>query len=906
MIVGINVVLLTLYFWSRGGATTELRIDAIGSDYRAFVDGELIAEAHFEGRERGGVGIVLPRAGRVPSLPQPSGIDSIRVTDASSGEVIFEDSFDGQPSSIWETVPDDWTISDGVLETAAGGLISTGFRSWGDYVVEAKLRNVTEAVTYVRMEDTRNAVFFKMRPYRHYDTSLTLLEDGDAVDRQGGGGLRLDRGQTIQSMAAMLLRPYPIALLMIVSAVTLAFLLRVSWLERQLQSVGTFIVSTADTIVVVLAAGTFVLLWYMLYVVGDAIPKVPDSVLYVFQSKIFASFNVTADAPPVRESFSIFHPHFLQVVDGRWFSHYQFGHPLFLAVGQLFGAVWLVPPILGAGSVLLIYFVGKRVYGVMAGMIAAVVLMFSPFFQMTASNFMSHNTAVFVILAGLFFLTRPLKRPMLSMFLSGVFLGLLFNMRPLTAVALTPIMGAFLLYELLRAGDERKQVFRETLAFGAGGALMLLAYFGYNLATTGEFLTSPYALQGTFGSNTFGFGGRHTIEIGLQNEQVLLSLMLLVANGWPIAIGLVFVALPFVLGSRNRWDYMLGGAVLSIAAANIFYLNAAVMHGPRFWYETMPFLMLLTGRGAQSLRDESSRVGDWLAGRFDWFASTSTTGITTVAVSGLIAWLVMFSAWGWMLENRTAWPEITFVPRKISELEGFNFTDRRLLDRADELELENALVLVEGPRADEGRCAQWWCYGSVFWTNSPELDGNIVWAERQNNSDDLALLAEYEDRQLYVAAYSSGTIRPVTSGTIIRDVEERMAEEGVEAPTPEPDLSPEERDEVRLADLDTLRQALNTYAEQTGALPDTLGQVQTLCVYRDLDAGCELSTVLTELPTDPLGEPASNGYWYSSDGTTFHLFAIQEGGEPDETLCPENLPPLGGAEHLICVAGPTP
>ncbi len=226
VIIGINVVLLALYFWSRGGATTELRIEAIGSEYRAFVDGELIAEAHFEGRERGGVGIVLPRAGRVPSLPQPSGIDSIRVTDARSGEMIFEDSFDGRPSSVWEIVPDDWTISDGVLETSAGGLISTGFRSWGDYVVEAKLRNVTEATTYVRMEDTRNGVFFRMRPYRHYDSSLALVEDGNAVDRQVGRGLHLDRGQTIQSLAAMVLRPYPIALLMVVSAVVLALLLR--------------------------------------------------------------------------------------------------------------------------------------------------------------------------------------------------------------------------------------------------------------------------------------------------------------------------------------------------------------------------------------------------------------------------------------------------------------------------------------------------------------------------------------------------------------------------------------------------------------------------------------------------------------------------------------------------------
>ena len=80
-------------------------------------------------------------------------------------------------------------------------------------------------------------------------------------------------------------------------------------------------------------------------------------------------------------------------------------------------------------------------------------------------------------------------------------------------------------------------------------------------------------------------------------------------------------------------------------------------------------------------------------------------------------------------------------------LEGFNHADRRLLERADELGLKNALVLVED-------CPQWWCYGSVFWMNSPNLDGDIVWAERSSPALDSLLIDSFEDRTLYLADYS--------------------------------------------------------------------------------------------------------------------------------------------------------
>jgi hypothetical protein len=251
------------------------------------------------------------------------------------------------------------------------------------------------------------------------------------------------------------------------------------------------------------------------------------------------------------------------------------------------------------------------------------------------------------------------------------------------------------------------------------------------------------------------------VAFGLQNERQLLSLLQIVADGWPAFIGIGIAALPFLLGTRHRWDYFLGASFLTLAAANILYRNAAVMNGPRFWYETMPFLMLLTARGAIYLRDSALAAAEWIGSRVSGRTATPPAGITGTAVLGVMTGLIVLSASGWMLQLRDGWSGLPFTPTNIAGLRGFNFSDDRLLDRADDMHLHDALVLVQ-------QCSGWWCFGSEFWTNSPKLDNDVVWAEQQENPDDIDLLKHYPNRRLYLANYRNGTIKPVTRDQITK------------------------------------------------------------------------------------------------------------------------------------------
>ena len=117
--------------------------------------------------------------------------------------------------------------------------------------------------------------------------------------------------------------------------------------------------------------------------------------------------------------------------------------------------------------------------------------------------------------------------------------------------------------------------------------------------------------------------------------------------------------------------------------------------------------------------------------------------------------------------------------------------------------------------------------------------------------------------------------------------------------------TPEERDAKRRTDLLLLLSAANQLKTQDGAYPTTKGNVQTVCAYKDIDIGCKLNDTFDgDLPSDPLGDPVKNGYWYSSDGATVSLYAALEQDVPADQKCQTNDVELKKKSNVICVKGP--
>jgi 4-amino-4-deoxy-L-arabinose transferase-like glycosyltransferase len=147
-----------------------------------------------------------------------------------------------------------------------------------------------------------------------------------------------------------------------------------------------------------------------------------------------------------------------------------------------------------------------------------------------------------------------------------------------------------------------------------------------------------------------------------------------------------------------------------------------------------------------------------------------------------------------------------------------------------------------------------------------------------------------EFRAYYLPALKPGETPPIPLPTF--------------APTPTvtPAVGGEDRDRERQAALEQIQQALEAYKTKHGAYPSNGGGVQTLCVYTSDDIGCKLKEELSPIPQDPLGDPGKNGYFYSSDGTTYAVYTIRETDALPECLDhPEHLTRL---PSTLCVRGP--
>lgn len=114
----------------------------------------------------------------------------------------------------------------------------------------------------------------------------------------------------------------------------------------------------------------------------------------------------------------------------------------------------------------------------------------------------------------------------------------------------------------------------------------------------------------------------------------------------------------------------------------------------------------------------------------------------------------------------------------------------------------------------------------------------------------------------------------------------------------------DDRDVKRQQDLAAIQAALEKFHQDKGEYPNTAGNIQSLCVFRDADAGCGLDRFLSPIPVDPLGDATKNGYFYSSTGSDYALYALREGKKLPE--CPEHPEHLGAIKSLYCIQGPSP
>lgn len=318
-------------------------------------------------------------------------------------------------------------------------------------------------------------------------------------------------------------------------------------------------------------------------------PHLVDSVVQLFQAKIFAAGRLVAPPPPGDGFFTTLH----MIEDaGGWYSQYPPGHAALLAAGVAAGAPWSVPLVLSLGSTALLFGAVRRMYGRTCARLTVLLLVLCPFFWFMGASFMNHVSALFFVCLFLYLFVRWEEGGRAGWSLAaGAALGAAALIRPLTAVIVAVTFAAFAL------GSRRRG---HVLLAGAGFAATASLYLVFNAQVTGDPLLPGY-LELWGESHGLGFhetpwGGRHTPAAGLRNELLDLSLLNLYLFEWPVP-ALLPVAGGFALGwTAERWDRRLLLAFLAIPAGYLFYWHRDAFLGPRFLYSGLAFLIPLTAR----------------------------------------------------------------------------------------------------------------------------------------------------------------------------------------------------------------------------------------------------------------------------------------------------------------------
>jgi len=314
-----------------------------------------------------------------------------------------------------------------------------------------------------------------------------------------------------------------------------------------------------------------------------------DSISYFIQAKIFSTGHINFPSHELKEFFST--GYFIN--DGKYFSKYFLGWPLILSIGMILEVPWIINPLFGLLTLIIIYFIGREIYDRNTGLFGAVLLLFSFNFYILTPTYMSEPSSLFFSSLFFYLMVRTLKEPkILTLLLAGLSLGITFLIRPVSALAISLPIIIYLFFSFIKNKKPLLPFIVIVLTFLPA----LFVFFMYNYFQTGSIFLNP--MQYYNPSDTIGFGLRsmdiflkerfYTPLDGLKNMSINLTIL-----NWESVLFL-FIFLSFTLiNKKNKWDILLFATLFTIIFLHMFYFVRSI----RYYYPAFFALFLLAARG---------------------------------------------------------------------------------------------------------------------------------------------------------------------------------------------------------------------------------------------------------------------------------------------------------------------
>ena len=484
--------------------------------------------------------------------------------------------------------------------------------------------------------------------------------------------------------------------------------------------------------------------------VFEGLAHLEDEVAYVWQAQALAGGALKLPSPPEPKSFLV---PFVVDYNGYRFGKYPPGWPAVLAVGELLDLRTWVNPLLAGLAIWLTYRLGRRVLNPRLGLLAAGLTLVSPFFLLNSGSLLSHPLGL--VLSSGFALTwlaatspaapdpgaggRGASMPgWLWAAIAGLCLGWLALTRPLTAVGVGLPFAIHGLYLLWR-GDTA--VRRRVAAAGAIALGLGMFVPAWQYAMTGDPLLNPYTLWWPY--DRLGFGPGHGVtENGHTLKQAYFNTRRSLPGGFGDLFGwwkVSWIFLPFGLWAarRNKRLLLLASVFPSLVLVYLAYWIGSWLFGPRYYYEGLYSLTLLSAAGIAwlagwPLGTESDPSMPSGALNQSSFRSTQSGRLRQALVLGFVAILVAYNL-------------AVYLPPRLQGMVGlYSVRSERLEPFLSPAAQQYAPALIVVHTGEK-----WIDYGTLLELSNPFLDTPFIFIVSRGSAVDQAVIDSFPERKVF-------------------------------------------------------------------------------------------------------------------------------------------------------------
>ena len=451
--------------------------------------------------------------------------------------------------------------------------------------------------------------------------------------------------------------------------------------------------------------------------------NIDDEAVYILQAQTLLQGRLTLPVNPFFDDF--FAPVSIINLGERAVFKYAPVHAAFLALSQLlFGSMRATLGLVAMGNVLLLYRLSRELYRQKSwALVAAVMFLFSPFFLIQSTTFLSYPTVLLLHLTFAVLLLAGMRRnapPLL--FGAGWALGLAFFARPYDAILFAMPFGLFFVGLNVFGCKNASALLKQGVWILIGFLPIFSLTLAYNYYFSGHPFRFLYLLWDPL--DTVGFGSRGMHGTVLYNPSTAFRALLnnlLQLNLWVFG-GVILVALVVwrVVTTPLRWPDRTLLLLLFIFPAGYFffwstYLISIITKvtkylGPFYYLPVLIPLAILGAQGLKNLFKRNPQLAQFL-------------GVIMILVNCGLLWWHLAQAYAHTRENQLIYRP--FVEQK----------------------LDQALVFVP-PLVEPFLFSAF-----PYLINTPTLDGPVLYALNRDYQN-FELLDAYPDRTAYRFDYT--------------------------------------------------------------------------------------------------------------------------------------------------------